>query len=308
MVATPAPSTHAAFYFFDPASQSTSKPWSKVDSSTRSFESQKLTLPVYNARDEAGDFRDVDRTGFAYYTSPSSVSPETVLSNSTDIQKEYYAEIEAALKANLVDGNKVSRVILFDHTVRVHHPEAARQPVQAVHVDQTTAAAVARVRRHAGADAEELLKKRFQLINVWRPIGHPSSDFPLGVIDWRTASFADLVPTDLLYPKHDNYDGEDRGKETLPDQNSLRSTEGYEVRGETLNVKHSDGQRFYYVKDMTPDEVMFIKCFDSDAEHLDGGKPGLAGFTPHTAFIDPNTPADAKPRQSIEVRCLVFYE
>jgi hypothetical protein len=52
---------------------------------------------------------------------------------------------------------------------------------------------------------------------------------------------------------------------------------------------------------------MFIKCFDSYSQ-VHGGKKGLADSTPHTAFVDPQTPADAPGRQSIEVRCLVFYE
>ncbi|KAG7107758.1 Short-chain dehydrogenase TIC 32 like protein [Verticillium longisporum] len=38
------------------------------------------------------------------------------------------------------------------------------------------------------------------------------------------------------------------------------------------------------------------------------GTPGRADYTPHTAFVDPQTPEGAKGRQSIEVRCLVFYE
>ncbi|KAK2052071.1 hypothetical protein LY76DRAFT_650833 [Colletotrichum caudatum] len=77
---------------------------------------------------------------------------------------------------------------------------------------------------------------------------------------------------------------------------------------ETFSVAPSDKHKFYYAKDMTPDEAMFIKCFDSRSQGRPGGKPGVADYTPHTAFVDPNTPADAKGRQSIEVRCLVFYD
>jgi hypothetical protein len=52
---------------------------------------------------------------------------------------------------------------------------------------------------------------------------------------------------------------------------------------------------------MRQDEVMLIKCFDSADD-------GRARFVPHAAFVDPTTPADALPRQSIELRTLVFYE
>ena len=49
-----------------------------------------------------------------------------------------------------------------------------RQPVPQVHVDQTKASATARVHRHLPvSDAPELLKHRFQIINLWRPINHP---------------------------------------------------------------------------------------------------------------------------------------
>jgi len=59
---------------------------------------------------------------------------------------------------------------------------------------------------------------------------------------------------------------------------------------------------------MTPDEAMFIKCFDSRSQGQPEGREGVAALTPHTAFIDPDTPPDAKGRESIEVRALVFYE
>lgn len=33
-----------------------------------------------------------------------------------------------------------------------------------------------------------------------------------------------------------------------------------------------------------------------------------ARFTPHTAFTDPTAPANPRPRESIEVRTLVFHK
>jgi hypothetical protein len=52
---------------------------------------------------------------------------------------------------------------------------------------------------------------------------------------------------------------------------------------------------------MTRDEVLLIKGWDS----LDDGR---ARFTPHSAFTLPDTPAEAAPRESIEVRTLVVIE
>ena len=168
------------------------------------------------------------------------------------------------------------------------------------------------MRRHLPAsEAEDLIKGRYQIINVWRPISHKASDFPLAVVDWRSTSPSDFVKVDLLYPKREQSNGtrddDDRGKEVLPDPNAHDSTDGYEPKGETYAVQPSDKHKFYYMKDMTPDEVMFIKCFDSRSATMTG-KDGIAHCTPHTAFVDPGTPEDAPGRQSIEVRCLVFYD
>lgn len=300
-------STHSTFQYIDPASIRDGKPWAKVDGPGRSYNEVTVEKPVYNARDSASDFKDVDRTGFAFYTSPSAIPAETVLADGPEVRGAYYTEVEAALRQHLKDGERVARVFIFDHTIRVRDPSAPRQPVAFVHVDQTPGAAAARVRRHLGDDAEALLQKRFQLINVWRPLGHPAADHPLGVIDWRSTTKADLTPVDLMYPERNDGDDDDRGKEKLPDAETLQSTEGYKVAGETYSVLPNPKHKFYYVKDMRPDEVMFIKCFDS-ASAENGGDSSLAGLTPHTAFDDPDTPKDAKPRQSIEVRCLVFYE
>lgn len=178
-----------------------------------------------------------------------------------------------------------------------------------VHVDQTPGAAEVRVKRHLPAnEAEELLKGRYQIINVWRPISHPASDFPLAVVDWRSTQPKDFVKVDLLYPKREiGDDGDDRGKESLPKAKNSLDVSGYEIKGETYAVSPNDNHKFYYMKDMGTDEAMFIKCFDSRSQSV-GGVKGLAGMTPHTAFVDPNSPKDAPGRQSIEVRCLVFYE
>ena len=52
---------------------------------------------------------------------------------------------------------------------------------------------------------------------------------------------------------------------------------------------------------MTAEEILLLKCFDSKTD-------GRARFAPHTAFADPTTPAGAAPRESIELRTLVFHK
>jgi hypothetical protein len=51
---------------------------------------------------------------------------------------------------------------------------------------------------------------------------------------------------------------------------------------------------------MTPGEAVVFKVFDSDES---------AGprFTAHSAFKDPTSRPDARPRQSIEMRAFAFF-
>ena len=187
----------------------------------------------------------------------------------------YYPESEALLKA----ATGADRVVIFDHTRRRRvagddPAEAVRpnQPVLRVHVDHTSVSGPERVRFYLGAEAEELLKGRVQIINFWRPTRGPVRDMPLAFADARSVAPADLVATDIIYP--------DR-------------------RGELYSVTHNPEHRWFYLPEMQTDEVLLIKCYDSIED-------GRARFTPHTAFVDPNTPEDAPLRESIELRALVF--
>jgi len=70
--------------------------------------------------------------------------------------------------------------------------------------------------------------------------------------------------------------------------------------GETYRVLYNPAHRWFYVPEMRADEAVLIKCYDS-------AEDGTARFTAHSAFEDPTAPPDVLPRQSIEVRTLVFH-
>ncbi len=71
--------------------------------------------------------------------------------------------------------------------------------------------------------------------------------------------------------------------------------------GEISHLARHPAQRWYYAPGMTADEVLLIEGWDSRGD-------GRARFTPHGAFDPPDVPADAAPRESIEVRALVVIE
>lgn len=210
------------------------KPWAKVDISATSYTSTSHTRTVHDIRSLPSSNFGTDISGFEVHNVPNKDTTTATFDSDADVRATYYPEVEALLRSRLPAGDKVHKIVFFDHTIRHHDPAAARQPVQQVHVDQTPKAAAARVRRHLPAEeAEELLKRRYQIVNIWRPIGHAASDFPLAVTDWRSMSPGDLVDVELLYPKRDRTkDDDDRGKEVRADPETAQSTEGYEVLGE----------------------------------------------------------------------------
>ncbi|TDL17575.1 hypothetical protein BD410DRAFT_775993 [Rickenella mellea] len=218
----------------------------------------------------------LDTTGFQYF---KKAAKHTSFTDDAQIEKEYYPESIDLLKKY----TGASRVVLFDHTIRRRRPgdngdtPQTRQPALRVHVDQTTKAAIARVKRHLPeSDVPQLLSKRFQIINLWRPINHVALDHPLALCDYRSVETErDLFPVALRYPDRE---------------------------GETFGVLHNPNHKWKYMRGMEPDEGVLIKCFDS----IQDGS--VAILTPHTAFIDPTTPEDAPLRESIELRALVFYD
>jgi hypothetical protein len=229
-------------------------------------------VPIFDGRSLA-DSISLDREGFALVRHPASV---TNFYDDNEVRKAYYPAVEAFLRATL----KADRVFIFDHTVRRRVEGAVdvrnggpRQPATRVHVDQTDLSGRNRVREHLPDEADELLKGRVQVINLWRPIRGPLLDSPLAMADAQSVASGDLIASDLIYPGRN---------------------------GETYSVKYSPAHRWFYFPKMTADEALLLKCYDSATD-------GRARFAPHTAFVDPTTPADAPPRESIEIRTLVFH-
>jgi hypothetical protein len=215
----------------------------------------------------------LEREGFQLVTAATSISD---FNDQEAVQARYYAEAVSLLE----ELTGAFRVVVFDHTIRRRIPGAAdrtkgipRQPVPRVHNDYTEKSGPQRVVDLLGEDAKDLLRGRFSVVNFWRPIRGPIQDAPLAVADAQSVDSDDFVATDLVYP--------DR-------------------IGEIYYVKFNPSHRWFYASAMREDEVMLIKCFDSADD-------GRARFAPHAAFVDPTTPAGALPRESIELRTLVFF-
>merc|ERR1712039_405642 len=68
--------------------------------------------------------------------------------------------------------------------------------------------------------------------------------------------------------------------------------------GEVLTPVPDPAHRWIVYPDMSTDEVLLLKTFDSRRD-------GRARFNVHTAVFDPNGPKDFE-RESIELRCLIL--
>ena len=236
----------------------------------RNTSEETHTVKILDGR-AAGDRLSLDREGFVLVRRPTEATDRY---DEDQIARIYYPECERLIK----EFTGAKRVVAFDHIVRNAARMAKGNQIKGyagrVHNDYTAWSAPKRVRDLMGEEAEELLKHRYAEINVWRPIRGPLLRSPLALCDAQTLSEENLVASDLKYP--------DR-------------------TGETYAVTYNPAQRWYYFPKMEADEAVLIRCFDS-------ARLGAARFSAHGAFDDPQTPPDAPPRESIEVRALVFFE
>jgi len=69
--------------------------------------------------------------------------------------------------------------------------------------------------------------------------------------------------------------------------------------GEIYRVRYNPTHRWFYVPEMRVD--------DGDPDKMLRFGPGKARFTAHSTFEDPAAPVDVLPRESIELRTLVFH-
>jgi len=226
-------------------------------------------VPIRDARPMIGQL-SLDKEGFVLLRQQTAV---TDFYDEAQIKTVYYPECERVMK----EATGAARVVAFDHIVRNAGMSAKdntiKIPAKRVHNDYTAWSAPQRVRDLMGDEAEELLKHRFAINNLWRPIRGPVLDSPLTLCDAQSLSEENLIASDLKYP--------DR-------------------IGETYSITYNPNQRYYYFPKMQAAEAVLIRCYDS----------ALAGphrFSAHTGFDDPETREEAPPRESIEVRTLVFF-
>ena len=77
-----------------------------------------------------------------------------------------------------------------------------------------------------------LVERRFQIINLWRPISVPALEWPLALCDSRSVEENDVFNVTRIYAHR---------------------------RGEAYSVKPNPNHQWKYVRGMTPDDIVLFK-------------------------------------------------
>jgi hypothetical protein len=253
-----------------PVTQVSDSGGGRSDPKTGQYEMKEIT--IHDGRPTA-DQLDMEVQGYEFLKSDTAVTDFT---DSDQVKEIYYPELEKLL----LDTTGAEKVVIFDHTIRIGDPEkrealGVRDPVRSAHNDFTDRSAPQRVRDLLPeAEANERLGRRYTSVNVWRPLTGPVKTDPIAICAWDSIDDKNMIPSERVY------------------NNRV---------GGILNLSYNPEQKWTYFPDMERDEVILLKCFDSELD-------GRARWTAHAAFEDPNGPDPSLPaRESIEVRTLIFY-
>lgn len=254
---------------------------------------------IHDLRGRESDF-NLDDNGFIVVRQPfpppnSNWSPSSgAAPDETFINNEYLPSLESLLRNTLGYPDAAScEIIWFDWRARSSDDTKRKvpagtkwylddrsvelAPVQTVHVDQSPASAIKRVRKLVGDRADELLAtRRVRLLNIWRPYNAgPVECHPLAICDGSTVPAEKLVAADAVRRSY---------------------------VGEAYYLVEHEGYRWYFLSRQKKEEVLIFKMYDSD-------ESVKAKCVPHVSFEqDTGGRGDEKPapRESIEARALVF--
>jgi hypothetical protein len=246
--------------------------WPEEEHKANPPQYEQHEMDIRNGRPLRDTF-DLDTHGFVFVTHETQVKD---FASEDERKRVYDPECEALIRKC----SGASRVHVFDHTIRIGDEQGrtaanARPPVKGVHNDYTERSAPKRLRDILGdEEAEKRMRKRWAIIQIWRPIRRTVVIDPLGICDGRSIPQTGFIHVERRY--------RDR-------------------TAEVYHIAHNPAHVWYWFPRMERNEALVFKVFDSDASKA-------SRFTAHSAFDDPDTPADAWPRESIETRTFAFWD
>ncbi len=252
-----------------------------IDVNTGRFEPHRVL--IRDGRPVQSEF-SLDTHGFTLARHHSAIADFT---DKATVAATYPAEVIEIIK-NLTGADLV---VLLGSVVRTADATAGgktQPPATDAHVDFTPSRAAAyaeRVYRQTVPDGPGF--KRFIASSCWRAFSDPPQDWPLAVCDSRSTAPDEGTPNVMVVV------------DKLPDRQAMYGPLAGEDAMPAASVFHfNPNHRWWYFPNMTRDEVLLLKFYDSDHSR--------AWRTPHTAFRDPTYP-NARTRCSIEFRSFAFF-
>ncbi len=239
------------------------------------FETEYRSVPITDIRNKLAKEKFVlDVNGFEFYNFTSNMKN---FYNHDEVLKVY----ENELRDFFVNKYSAKEVHVFDYTRRsdnemgANNPDGLRKPADRVHADYTDLSGPQRAKDVLGKERyNDIIKSGGRIIqlNVWKPINGPVKRSPIAFADAASITKSDLVATDQIFP--------DR-------------------TGEIYHIAYSDKHNWCWVSEMTDNEILLLKGWDS----IDDGR---VKYTPHGAFDLPNQLDTDPPRESIEARIFLI--
>jgi hypothetical protein len=219
----------------------------------------------------------LDREGFTLVPHRSVV---TDFEDATQIANIYPAEIEALIKAVTGADHVVARGTVLRFSQQKNRDAYVNSlPAGFVHVDTSRESFAQFAAQHIAGRPDEaaLLAGRYAAFNIWRVLTPPPQDLPLALCAANSVTEADRVTGEA------RVDGV--GIEEFRFGSSLYHA----------NPRH----RWFYYRDMFPDEALIFRQFDT-------ADPAIVGV-PHVAFADPSAEHPI-PRASAEIRAFAYWK
>lgn len=240
------------------------------DRASRRANTTKHPVRIHDARRGlANGELNLDLNGFCLLHHTSGVRN---FGDDDEIKRIYYPEIIAL--AQRTTGAR--EVIITQHVVRTEETsDFNRAYARFLHCDYTLGdprGLAERALARRDLDSNDYSASEFAWFNSWQPFDHAVERNPLAVVDASTVKAEDVL--DYHYT-------------------------GYGQQGKSAMPLCDSNHRFYYVRRMQTNELLFIKQLDT--------RRGVSKVCPHTSFDDPGSAEDAPPRRSIEVRMMAVF-
>jgi hypothetical protein len=236
-------------------------------------------ITIYDARPAAAQLA-LEEGGFVIVKHPTAVKD---FRDEAQVERHYVGEV-----TELVRGLTGAPKVVVTRTVLRWSERAGdttafvnSRPARFVHVDYSRQSFDDFARMHLGTagepDPDRWLAGRYVAYNIWRVTTPPPQDVPLALCDARTTQPEDVVT----------------GEAVIDRPGVL------EMRFGSSLYRYNPGHRWFYFRNMQPDEALVFKAFDSDTSRVQG--------CPHSAFNHPDCPHDVPPRGSVEIRAYAYF-